>query len=131
MTYTTYLDSSGSSGLGGKILLLGVANDPLVALLAEVEENRDTVASQVFCTTLWRSRVSTRFNSQLPARPESVAAVLKVLSQNDELMVKDIARLGRLTQSQVRVALEELVASGTVVVRKLRRPRITLYRMRI
>jgi hypothetical protein len=107
MTYTTYLDSSGSSGLGGKILLLGVANDPLVALLAEVEENRDTVASQVFCTTLWRSRVSTRFNSQLPARPESVAAVLKVLSQNDELMVKDIARLGRLTQSQVRVALEE------------------------
>jgi Fic family protein len=131
MTYTTYLGSSGSSGLGGKILLLGVANDPLVALLAEVEENRDTVASQVFCTTLWRSRVSTRFNSQLPARPESVAAVLKVLSQNDELMVKDIARLGRLTQSQVRVALEELVASGTVVVRKLRRPRITLYRMRI
>jgi predicted transcriptional regulator len=75
--------------------------------------------------------VFTRFNSQLPARPESVAAVLKVLSQNDELMVKDIARLGRLTQSQVRVALEELVASGTVVVRKLRRPRMTLYRMRI
>jgi hypothetical protein len=39
-----------------------------------------------------------RFNSQLPARLESVAAVLKVLSQNDELMVKDIARLGRLPQ---------------------------------
>jgi predicted ArsR family transcriptional regulator len=73
--------------------------------------------------------VSTRFNSQLPARPESVAAVLKVLSQNDELMVKDIARLGKLTQSQARVALEELVTSGTVVVRKLRRPRQTLYRM--
>ena len=72
----------------------------------------------------------TRFNSKLPARPESVAAVLKVLSQNDELMVKDIARLGRLTQSQVRVALEELVASGDVVVRKLQRPRKTLYRMR-
>jgi hypothetical protein len=36
----------------------------------------------------------TRFNSQLPARPESIEAVLKVLSQNDELMVKDIARLG-------------------------------------
>ncbi len=45
-------------------------------------------------STTWRSRVSTRFNSKLPARPESVAAVLKVLSQNDELMVKDIARLG-------------------------------------
>jgi hypothetical protein len=29
-------------------------------------------------------------------------------------MVKDIARLGRLTQSQARSALEELVASGTV-----------------
>jgi predicted ArsR family transcriptional regulator len=71
----------------------------------------------------------TRFNSQLPARPESVAAVLKVLSQNDELMVKDIARLGRLTQSQARVALEELVASGDVVARRLRRPRQTLYRM--
>jgi hypothetical protein len=65
--------------------------------------------------------MSTRFNYQLPARPESGAAVLKVLSQNDELMVKDIARLGRLAQSQARVALEELVTSGTVVVRTLRR----------
>jgi predicted ArsR family transcriptional regulator len=73
--------------------------------------------------------VSTRFNSRLPARPESVAAVLKVLSQNDDLMVKEIARLGRLTQSQARMALEVLVASGTVVVRKLRRPRQTLYRL--
>ena len=71
----------------------------------------------------------TRFNSKLPARPESVAAVLKVLSQNDELMIKDIARLGRLTQSQTRMALEELVASGEVVVRKLHRPRMTRYRM--
>ena len=75
--------------------------------------------------------MSTRFNNRLTARPESVDAVLKVLSQNDELMVKDIARLGRLTQSQARVALEELVASGKVVVRKLRRPRKTLYRMRM
>jgi hypothetical protein len=75
--------------------------------------------------------VFTRFNSQLPARPESIAAVLKVLSQNDELMVKDIARLGRLTQSQGRRELEELVASGEVVVRKLRRPRKTLYRLRL
>jgi DNA-binding MarR family transcriptional regulator len=73
----------------------------------------------------------TRFNSKLPARPESVAAVLKVLSQNDELMVKDIARLGRLTQSQTRVALEELVASGEVVVRKLQRAHKTLYRLRL
>jgi DNA-binding MarR family transcriptional regulator len=73
----------------------------------------------------------TRFNSQLPARPESVEAVLKVLSQNDELMVKDIARLGRQTQSQVRRALEELVASGQVVARKLQRPRKTLYRLSI
>jgi DNA-binding MarR family transcriptional regulator len=73
--------------------------------------------------------VFTRFNSQLPARPESVAAVLKVLSQNDELMVKDIARLGRLTQSQARMALEELIASGTVAARKLQRPRKTLYRI--
>jgi predicted ArsR family transcriptional regulator len=73
--------------------------------------------------------VITRFNSQLPARPESIEAVLKVLSQNDELMVKDIVRLGRLTQTQTRSALEELVASGTVVVRRLRRPRQTLYRM--
>ncbi len=72
----------------------------------------------------------TRFNSQLPARPESMAAVLKVLSQNDELMVKDIARLSRLTQTQARRALEELVASGKVVVRKLKRPRKTLYHMR-
>ncbi len=71
----------------------------------------------------------TRFNSKLPARPEFVAAVMKVLSQNDDLMVKDIARLGRLTQSQTRSALEELVASGTVVVLKLRRPRQTRYRM--
>jgi hypothetical protein len=60
-------------------------------------------------------KVSTKFNSQLPARPESIAAVLKVLSQNDELMVKDIARLGRLTQSQARRALEELVGSGQAV----------------
>jgi hypothetical protein len=69
MIYITYLGSSGSR-LGRRILLLEVAND----------------------TFLWRSRVSTRFNSQLPACPESVAAVLKVLSQNDNLMVKDIAR---------------------------------------
>jgi hypothetical protein len=47
MTYTTYLGSSGSSGLGGKILLLGVANDPLVAILAKVEENRGMTASPV------------------------------------------------------------------------------------
>ena len=64
----------------------------------------------------------TKFNSRLPARPESIEAVLKILSQNDELMVKDIARLSRLTQSQARSALEELVASGQVVVRKLQRP---------
>jgi predicted ArsR family transcriptional regulator len=75
--------------------------------------------------------VFTRFNSRLPTRPEYVDAVLKVLSQNDDLMVKDIARLGRLTQSQVRSALEELVASGTVVVRKVQRPRMTLYHMRM
>ncbi len=73
----------------------------------------------------------TRFNSQLPARPESVATVLKALSQNDELMVKYIARLGRLTQSQARVALEELLTSGKVVVRKLQRPHVTLYRMNV
>jgi hypothetical protein len=47
MAYTTYLGSSGS-GLRWKILLLGVANDTLVALLAEAEENRDVIASQVF-----------------------------------------------------------------------------------
>jgi hypothetical protein len=49
ITYTTYLGSSGS-GLGWwrRILLLGVANDTLVALLAEVGENRDVVALQVF-----------------------------------------------------------------------------------
>jgi predicted ArsR family transcriptional regulator len=80
-------------------------------------------------STARRPKVFTRFNSQLPARPESIEAVLKVLSQNDELMVKDIVRLGRLTQTQTRSALEELVASGTVVVRRLRRPRQTLYRM--
>jgi predicted ArsR family transcriptional regulator len=73
--------------------------------------------------------LSTRFNNQLPVRPEFVEAVMKVLSQNDELMVKDIARLGGLTQSQARSALEELAASGTVVVRKLQRPRKTLYRI--
>jgi DNA-binding MarR family transcriptional regulator len=70
----------------------------------------------------------TKFNSQLPAHPESVAAVLKVLSQNDELMVKDIARLGRLTQSQARRALEELVRSEQVEMRKLQRAHKTLYR---
>jgi hypothetical protein len=43
------------------------------------------------------NHVSTRFNSKLPARPEFVAAVMKVLSQKDELMIKDIARLGGLT----------------------------------
>ncbi len=73
--------------------------------------------------------MSTGFNSKLPVRPESIEAVTKVLSQNDELMVKDISRLGGLTQTQVRRALEELVASGEVVVRKLQRPRRTLYRM--
>jgi hypothetical protein len=74
--------------------------------------------------------MSAKFNSQLPAHPESVAAVMKVLSQNNELMVKDIASLGRLTQSQARSALEELVASGKVVVRKVQRPRKTLYHTR-
>jgi predicted ArsR family transcriptional regulator len=56
---------------------------------------------------------------------------MKVLSQSDDLMVKEIARLGKLTQSQVRVALEELVASGQVEVQKLQRPHKTLYRMRV
>jgi predicted ArsR family transcriptional regulator len=73
--------------------------------------------------------VSSRFNNQLPALPESVEAVMKVLSQNDELMVKEIAGRGGLTQSQVRRALEGLVASGKVVVRKVQRPRKTLYRL--
>jgi hypothetical protein len=46
MTYSTYLGSSGS-GLGWRrILLLGVANDTLVALLAEVGENREVMALQ-------------------------------------------------------------------------------------
>ena len=73
--------------------------------------------------------MSTRFNSNLPTRPEYIDAVMKVLSQNDELIVKDIARLGGITQSQVRGALEELVAAEKVVVRKLQRPRKTLYRI--
>jgi len=73
----------------------------------------------------------TRFNSKLTARPESVAAVLKVLCQNNELMVKDIERLDRLTQSQARVALEELVGSGQVEMRKLQRAHKTLYRLRV
>ena len=77
------------------------------------------------------STIPTRFNSQLPARPESVATVMKILSQNDELMVKDIARLGRLTQSQARRALEELVGSGQVEMRKLERGHKTLYRLRV
>ncbi len=73
--------------------------------------------------------MSTRFNSNLPTRPEHIDAVMKVLYQNDELIVRDIARLGGLTQTQVWRALEELVASGKVVVRKLERPRKTLYRI--
>jgi predicted ArsR family transcriptional regulator len=73
--------------------------------------------------------MSAKFNSMLPARPESVETVMKVLSQNDELIVKDIARLGSLTESQTRRALEELVESGKVVVRKLERPRKTFYRL--
>jgi predicted ArsR family transcriptional regulator len=77
------------------------------------------------------STIPTRFNSKLPARPESVEVVMKVLCHNDELMVKDIARLGRLTHSQARRALEELVASDKVVVRKLQRPHKTLYRLRV
>jgi hypothetical protein len=48
MSYTTYLGSSGS-GFGWRgILLLGLARNTLVALLAEVGENREVVASQVF-----------------------------------------------------------------------------------
>ncbi len=73
--------------------------------------------------------MSTRFDSKLPVRPESIEAVMRVLSQNDELMVKDIARLGGLTQSQARRGLEELVDSGKVVVRKLQKPRKTLFRI--
>ncbi len=72
---------------------------------------------------------SASFRSTLSLRPEYLEVVTKVLSQNDELIVKDIARLGGLTQTQVRGALEELVASGKVVVRKLTNPRKTFYRM--
>jgi Fic family protein len=106
-----------------------------VAVLAEVGESIECDGGKVFLATLWgismptKFNMSSRFNRELPARPESVEAVMKVLSQNDEFMVKDIARLVRLTQSQVRRALEELVASGTVVVRRLQRPRKTLYRI--
>jgi hypothetical protein len=58
----------------------------------------------------------TKFNSQLPTYPDSIEAVMKVLSQNNELMVKDIAKLGRLTQSQVRRAKEAPQDSLSVVV---------------
>ena len=77
------------------------------------------------------STIPTRFNSNLPARPEFVEVVVKVLSQNDDLMVKDIARLGRLTQTQTRSALEELVGSGQVEMHKLQRGHKTLYRLRV
>jgi Fic family protein len=106
-----------------------------VAILAEAGESIECDGGKVFLTPLWGISMSTRFNMpsrfnrKLPARPEFVEAVMKVLSQNDELMVKDIARLGGLTQSQARSALEELVALGTVVVRKLQRPRKTFYRI--
>jgi hypothetical protein len=101
----------------------------LVAVLAEVGESIECDGGKVFLVPLWGISMSARFNSELPARPEYIEAVMKVLSQNDELIVKDIARLGGLTQSQVRSALEELVASGKVVVRKLQRPRKTFYHM--
>jgi hypothetical protein len=61
----------------------------------------------------------TKFNGQLPTCPESIEAVMKVLSQNNELMVKDIARLGRLTQSQVRRAKEAPQDSLSYVKAKL------------
>jgi hypothetical protein len=48
MTYTTYLGNSGSGLRRGRIPLLGVANDPLVALLPEVEENIEVMALQAF-----------------------------------------------------------------------------------
>jgi len=72
---------------------------------------------------------SAGFKSTLPTRPEYLETVMKVLSSTDELTRKDIARLSGLTQTQATSALEELVASGKVVVRKLKYPRKTLYHM--
>jgi DNA-binding transcriptional ArsR family regulator len=106
-----------------------------VAVLAEARESIEYDGSKVFLAPLWgismstRFNMSSRFNSKLPVRPESVEAVMKVLSENDELIVRDIARLGGLTQSQAMRALEELVTLGKVVVRKLQRPRKTFYRI--
>ena len=73
--------------------------------------------------------MATGFNNELLPHPEYLEAVTKVLLQRDELTRKDIARLSRLTQTQAKSALEKLVASGKVVVRKLKYPRRTLYRI--
>ncbi len=73
--------------------------------------------------------MATGFNNELPPHPEYLEAVTKVLSQRDDLTRKDIARLSGLTQTQAQSALEKLVATGKVVVRKLKYPRKTLYRI--
>lgn len=73
--------------------------------------------------------VSVRFNGRFTTQPESLEKVMKVLSQTEEFIVKDIARMSGITQTQAGSALEELVASGKVVVRKLKTPRKTLYRL--
>ena len=74
--------------------------------------------------------MSTRFN-QLPPRPEYIAAVKAALEKADELSVRDISRRTGLSQTQSFSALDFLITSEEVELRRQNHSPNRLYRLAI
>ncbi len=72
--------------------------------------------------------MSTRFN-QLPPKPEHSTAVKAALEQADELSVRDISRRTGLSQTQSFSALDFLITSGEVELRRQAQSPARLYRL--
>jgi len=74
--------------------------------------------------------MSTRFN-KLPPKPEYIAAVKAALEQADELSIRDISLGTGLSQTQSFSALDFLITSGEVELRRQAQTPTRLYRLAI
>ena len=72
--------------------------------------------------------MSKHFN-KLPPKPEYLVAIKGVLQGADELKLRDITRLARLSQTQTFSALDSLVSSGEVGTRRQGQPPTVHYRL--
>ena len=72
--------------------------------------------------------MSTRYN-KLPPKTEYIVAVKAALEQADELGLREIARRAGLSQTQSSSALDLLVSSGEVTLRRQAQSPTVLYRL--